>query len=114
MGVKVLVVDDDPDIVLTVQLMLEQQGYEVDSAANGSEAVFMAGEMQPHVVVLDYRMPGMNGDQTAKMLKSLSPDLRIIGFSAYSDIDTEWGDIFIHKKDMSALIPAVEKLTSGI
>jgi hypothetical protein len=46
------------------------------------------------------------------MLRSLSPNLRIIGFSAYSDTDTEWSDLFIHKKDMTALIPAVAKVVS--
>ena len=58
---RVLVVDDEPDVLLLCRLNLEQQGFDVLEASNGRSALELLREERPHVVVLDLMMPGMNG-----------------------------------------------------
>jgi CheY-like chemotaxis protein len=58
---RVLVVDDEPDVLLLCRLNLEQQGFEVLEASNGRAALDLLREERPDVVVLDLMMPGMNG-----------------------------------------------------
>lgn len=57
----VLVVDDEPDILTFVRLALEDEGYGVVTARNGSEALDVAGATNPSLILLDLRMPGMGG-----------------------------------------------------
>ena len=59
---------------------------DVEVAWDGSEALVAAGQGQPRVVILDYKMPGFNGGVTGRMLRSFSPGVHIIGVSAISDI----------------------------
>jgi CheY-like chemotaxis protein len=58
---RVLVVDDEPDVLLLCRLNLEQQGFDVLEASNGRSALELLREERPDVVVLDLMMPGMNG-----------------------------------------------------
>jgi CheY-like chemotaxis protein len=58
---RVLVVDDDPDIREIVATVLEGDGYEVDTASNGAEALRKVGEHEPDAVILDAMMPVMTG-----------------------------------------------------
>jgi CheY-like chemotaxis protein len=59
----VLVVDDDKDIRETLQELIEDEGYEVSTARNGSEALERIRERRPGLVVLDLFMPGMDGPE---------------------------------------------------
>tara|TARA_Y100000310_G_scaffold128407_1_gene127593 strand:+ start:7499 stop:7882 length:384 start_codon:yes stop_codon:yes gene_type:complete len=65
---KILVVEDEPHIVKLVSFILESNGYEVIQAFVGAEGVEKAKTKQPHLVVLDIMMPGMDGFQVAKIL----------------------------------------------
>ena len=58
---RVLVVDDDAEIREIVATVLEEDGYRVDTASNGAEALRVANESQPDAVILDARMPVMDG-----------------------------------------------------
>ena len=58
---RVLVVDDEPDVLLLCRLNLEQQGFEVLAASDGRTALELLGEERPDVVVLDLMMPGLSG-----------------------------------------------------
>ena len=60
---RILVVDDDPNIVELLQLRLEANGYEVSTASNGIEAFAQAKEQRPDLIVLDAAMPIMDGYQ---------------------------------------------------
>jgi len=66
---KILIVDDDPDIVETVRFRLEQEGYEVITANNGWEALGAVHASEPDLVVLDVMMPKENRYQVARMIK---------------------------------------------
>ncbi len=65
----ILIVDDEPDILLTSQFQLEQEGYEVSTAINGWEALGAVRAIQPDLVVLDVMMPKENGYRVSKMIK---------------------------------------------
>ena len=67
---KILIVDDDPDIVESMRVVLESQGYRVSCAANGREGLKMTREGAPDLIVLDVMMPdGMDGFEVAREIK---------------------------------------------
>ena len=110
---RILLVDDDPAFVLAVKELLSRAGHEVEVAWDGSEALVAAGQGQPKIVILDYKMPGFNGGVTGRMLRSFSPGVHIIGVSAISDIDTTWSDSFLRKDEvLTQLVPLVDQLSS--
>ena len=83
---KVLVVDDDPDLVAICTLVLESEGYAVDAASNGSEAVDKIEADDIDVVLLDVMMPVLDGLSVCKMVKRdpRTKDLPIVLISASS------------------------------
>lgn len=68
---RILLVDDEPDILEIVGYNLVQEGYVVYKAANGKEAVEMAQDCLPHLILLDVMMPEMNGLEACKVLRSI-------------------------------------------
>ena len=67
---KVLVVDDDRDFVNWVNRKLTTEGYEVKTANNGPDALTIATQEHPEVILLDVMMPGMDGYETCRLLKA--------------------------------------------
>jgi two-component system, OmpR family, alkaline phosphatase synthesis response regulator PhoP len=67
---KILIVDDEPDILETTQFQLEQENYEVLTAINGWEALGAVRATEPNLVVLDVMMPKENGYRVCKMIKN--------------------------------------------
>lgn len=68
-GHTVLVVDDEPDVLLLCRVNLEFEGYQVIEAADGEEAMRMVREHRPDVILLDVMMPAMDGWQVLSALK---------------------------------------------
>jgi len=66
---KIMIVDDEPDILFTVGQMLEISGYEVIKAVNGNDCLKKLNEIRPDLVLLDIMMPGMNGWDVAAKIK---------------------------------------------
>ena len=66
---RILVVDDDPEIVSFVKRGLAYEGYTVDAAADGTEALDRARDREPDLVILDVMMPGMDGMEVARRLR---------------------------------------------
>lgn len=88
---KILLADDEPDILEIVSYNLSAEGYEVICAKNGNEAVDLAKKHLPSMIILDVMMPGKNGIEVCKILR-LQPqfkDTLIIFLSALSDEGTE-------------------------
>ncbi|SDI43607.1 response regulator [Desulfosporosinus hippei] len=81
----ILVVDDNAGIRGLLKEVLESKGYKVEIAQNGKEAIEKFHKCVPSVVLLDSRMPGMNGVKVAEILKAVSPELPIIMISSYSE-----------------------------
>ena len=84
---KILVADDDPAIVDAVQMMLELEGYEVDTTTNG-ETVYKIKEQFPDLLLLDIWMSGQDGREICKYLKNEphTKDIPIIMISASRDV----------------------------
>ena len=86
MSVRVFVVDDTAHVRKMLVQMLELSGFEVvGQAASGEEAVAAIGDADPQVVVVDYKMPGLDGIATARQIKTHRPDQAIILYTAYLD-----------------------------
>ncbi|HEY9560981.1 MAG TPA: response regulator transcription factor [Anseongella sp.] len=68
---KILVVDDEPDILELIEYNLKKEGYQVFSAGNGQEAVTMAKKVMPEMIILDIMMPKMDGIETCRVLRML-------------------------------------------
>ncbi len=81
---KVLIADDDPTILMLLRVNLEMEGYEVVSAANGSEAIERAREEVPDLMILDVMMPGMDGWEASRQMREFPAlsDIPIIFLSA--------------------------------
>lgn len=66
---KILLVDDEPDIIEILQFMLESQGYECITATDGEEGLKKAREINPDIIILDVMMPKINGYKICRLLK---------------------------------------------
>ncbi|HEY9125347.1 MAG TPA: response regulator transcription factor [Bacteroidales bacterium] len=69
---KILIVDDEEDIIEFVSYNLKKEGYKVLKAYNGAEAVAIAREQIPHLIILDVMMPGMDGIETCREIRQIS------------------------------------------
>jgi CheY-like chemotaxis protein len=66
----ILIADDEPNQIATLQSLLSQRGYTVITASNGEQAVAKAMQVQPDLVILDIMMPKMDGSEVAMILKN--------------------------------------------
>jgi CheY-like chemotaxis protein len=83
----VLCVDDDPETLKVRKLLLEDSGFTVMTATSGQEASRLLSQgMRVDLVLLDYLMPGMNGDELAERLRKQYPDLPLIVVSAVGQL----------------------------
>jgi len=88
---KILIADDEPDILEIIQFNLQAEGYEVATAKNGDEAIEEAKKFQPDLIILDIMMPGKNGIDVCNILR-MQPAFKetlIVFLSALSDEVTE-------------------------
>ncbi len=85
MGTKILIVDDNEDLRTLYTLFFESAGFEVFEAHNGQEAIDIYIEKQPDIVIMDIRMPVMNGVEATKRIKEIDKNAIIIGATAYHD-----------------------------
>ena len=83
---RVVVVDDDPDLRFLLKMALDRDGVStvVGEATNGREAIDVAREHQPDVIVLDQNMPLMSGTEAIPGLREAVPSARIVIYSAYA------------------------------
>ena len=80
---RILIVDDDENIRKTMQTILEDEGYVVDLATTGNEAVEMTQETAYNVALLDIRLPDMEGIELLKLIKDSVPRTRKIMVTGY-------------------------------
>ena len=77
MGHKILIVDDDSDVLFVLKHILNKAGYKVVSATSGGEGLEKVAKESPDLVILDVMMPDMNGWDVCKKIKEDSPDLPV-------------------------------------
>ena len=85
---RVLVVDDEPDAVELLQEFLTSKGYEVLAASSGEAALRTVKEERPHLILLDVRMPGMNGLDVLRQVRQFDQEVGVIMVTAVNEEDT--------------------------
>ncbi|GEM_PF-932396 len=83
---KILIVDDEKEVRESLKLFLEEEQFSVQVAEDGEDALMKLGDFQPHCVLLDIRMPYLNGVEALKMIKHRQPNTEIIMVSAINNI----------------------------
>ncbi len=88
--VRILLVDDEEHIRLLFKEELEEEGYLIELASNGFEALDKLKASRFDLIVLDIKMPGMDGIQTLNEIKKLNKDQRVILCSAYGEFKQDF------------------------
>jgi two-component system response regulator MprA len=113
---RLLVADDDPDIVSFVKRGLTYEGYEVDTAADGQEAVDKARQHPPDLVILDVMMPGLDGIEVARRIRQSSkvPVLMLTARGTTADkvagLDSGADDYLVKPFDFDELLARIRAL----
>ncbi|MDW7746895.1 response regulator transcription factor [Halomonas sp.] len=120
---KVLVVDDEPNIVLSLEFLMQQAGFQVDTAEDGESALSRIAESPPDLVLLDISLPGISGFDVLERLRG-DPDharLPIIMLTAHGrEVEREKGmalgaDDYITKPfSTQALVEKVKTLLAEV
>ena len=112
-----LCIDDDEDVLECEKSFLESFGYTVLTAASGGKGLELAATNPVDVVIVDYFMPEMNGQEVAVQIRRLNPKAPIIMLSATVDIPQQalkLVDVLIAKNQLaSELLPAIAQLHGG-
>ena len=102
----VLIVDDDEEIRHVLRILCETEGMKViGEASNGVETVPLALNHQPDFVILDYMLPRLDGEGTAEILRAITPQSKIVAFSAILDQQPDWADAYLNKDRIAELMP---------
>jgi len=123
-GKYILIVDDDPDLVETVSMMLESKGFEVGKAYDGIEGEEAIKKRRPDVLILDVMMPRKNGYELCKELKSnkWTQEIPVIlltavgeavpttSYSHAAGMSVEAEDFIPKPVDAATLVEAVQRL----
>jgi two-component system alkaline phosphatase synthesis response regulator PhoP len=86
---KILLVDDEPDIIELLSYNFRKKGFDVSSAINGIEGLTTLETYHPDVIIIDIMMPGMNGIEMCKQLRTIEEykETRVIFLSATNDVN---------------------------
>ena len=84
---KILVVDDQYGIRILLQEVLEREGYHTLLAANGAEALALVANEEPDLVLLDMKIPGMDGIEILANIRKFNPYLKVVMMTAYGELD---------------------------
>ncbi|MGG0474620.1 response regulator [Priestia aryabhattai] len=95
---KILIVDDQYGIRILLTEVLQKEGYTTFQAANGFQAIDITKEQAPDLVLLDMKIPGMDGIEILKRLKQHDEMIKVIIMTAYGELD-----MIQEAKDLGAL-----------
>lgn len=87
LGIRLLLVDDEPHILQFLELGLINEGFDIRTAPDGLSALEIAAEFKPHVAILDIMMPGMDGFEVCRVLRDEEPDIAVIMLTAKDEVD---------------------------
>ena len=111
---KILIVDDEEVILFLYQEELEEEGFAVETAMNGDQALQRFKTAPPNLVILDINMPGMNGIEVLRQMKAINVDLPVILSSAYPEYKEDLGawaseEYIVKSANLDELKAAVHK-----
>ncbi len=95
---KILIVDDQFGIRILLNEVFQKEGYDTFQAANGVQALEIVTKETPDLVLLDMKIPGMDGIEILKRMKKLNQEIRVIIMTAYGELD-----MIQEAKDLGAL-----------
>lgn len=95
---KILIVDDQLGIRLLLTELFKKEGYETAQAANGAEALDYLQKVRPDLVLLDMKIPGMDGLEILRRIREIDKTLKVIMMTAYGELD-----MIQEAKDLGAL-----------
>ena len=98
MNEKILIVDDQFGIRILLNEVLQKEGYQTFQAANGIQALEIVDQHSPDLVLLDMKIPGMDGIEIPKRMKQKDDGIRVIIMTAYGELD-----MIQEAKDLGAL-----------
>ena len=84
---KILIVDDQFGIRILLNEVLQQEGYQTFMAANGEQALVLQKQEDLDLVLLDMKIPGMDGIEILKRMKQADKDIRVLIMTAYGELD---------------------------
>ncbi len=84
---KILIVDDQFGIRILLNEVFQKEGYKTFQAANGFQALDILDKHSPDLVLLDMKIPGMDGIEILKRMKAVDPDIQAIIMTAYGELD---------------------------
>ncbi|MFP3983800.1 MAG: response regulator [Desulfurivibrionaceae bacterium] len=115
---KIMTVDDDESVQLVYKAELEELGYQVHSVFSGEKALEKLDLISPDLIILDIRMPGMDGIDVLRRIKEQDPSLPVILSSAYPEFKQDiscWAsdDYIVKSANLDALKESIRKLLSA-
>jgi DNA-binding NtrC family response regulator len=85
---RIMMVDDEERFLMTTQKLLARKGIDVITATSGAEALDKLATANVHVVIMDVKMPGMDGLATLKAIKSLYPSIEVIMLTGHATVES--------------------------
>lgn len=87
MGQRILIVDDQKGVRRLLEELFNREGWQVSTAANGREAIDKVEESLPDIILMDMKMPNMNGLEASQIILQNHPDMIILMMTAYGEMD---------------------------
>ena len=82
---RIVAIDDEPEFIDILESYFGLRGYEINVAVRGVKGIEVVKDKNPDVVLIDLKMPGIDGDEVLKLLKSMNPSPKVIFITAYDD-----------------------------
>ena len=83
--IKIVAVDDEAEFIDMLKTYFEPRGYDIEVALRGAKGIELIKDKKPDVVLMDLKMPGIDGDEVLRLLKSMEPSPKVIFVTAYDD-----------------------------
>ncbi len=107
---KILIIDDDKSVRLVLATFVKMNGFDPVQAADGAEGIASLSSEEPHCILLDLKMPGMDGIETLDAIKKINPHVPVIIITGYADIPTAVQVIKLGAYDFLTKPPQMDKL----
>lgn len=117
---RILIVDDDQDMTATLALILKEEGYEAIPANNGYAAIKTVKEKRVDLILMDMKMPGLNGVETYKEIRKIRPGVPVVMITAYAPenlvkeaLEHNAREVIYKPFDMEEMLELINKLKEG-